>query len=344
MASRSRQGAIVKPCILIFGMPRSGSTWIGKLFDSHPDTLYRHEPDSVRRLKLPPFTKKEDAPHYCEELARFVADLPRMRSPKVVGKQPLFPKSYQSIAGLVAYRASVLAAKAGSRVHRHFPCVYRPTAEGYERARVVWKSIVSQGRLGACIDALPDARAIYLLRHPCGYVASVLRGEATRRFGDSAPSADDLWLLKLLLATDTGKQHGATVDDLASLAPEERLAWRWVLIQENALAGVAGKDRVLVVRYEDVCVDPIGMTRRMFGFAGLDWQAQTERFVIASTYNNHSDYYSVYKNPRAAADSWHSELAAPVIERIMHILRGSTLHHYYEEQPACATVLPESLS
>lgn len=334
----------MKSPILLFGMPRSGTTWIGKLFDSHPDTLYRHEPDSVQRLKMPPFTKKEDAPRYRDELERFVAELPRMRSPEVVGKQPLFPKRYQSAAGLAAYRASVLVAKAASRIRRHFPCAYRPTAEGCERACVVWKSIVSQGRLGTCIDALPDARAIYLLRHPCGYVASVLRGEAARRFGDSTPSADDLWLLELLLATDTGKRHGVTVDDLAPLTPEERLAWRWILIQENALAGVAHSDRVLVVRYEDVCAEPIGMTRRMFEFAGLDWQGQTERFVIASTYSNHSDYYSVYKNPQMAADSWRSKLTASTINRIERVLRGSALHRYYKEGPERVTLPSEPVS
>ncbi|MGH8182761.1 MAG: sulfotransferase, partial [Rhodanobacteraceae bacterium] len=143
----------MKPCILVFGMPRSGTTWIGKLFDSHPDTLYRHEPDSVRRLNMPPFPEKAETLRYRAELEQFVCQLPRMRSPEVVGKQPLFPKNYQSAAELAAYRVSVLAAKAASRLRRHFPCLYRPTAEGYPQARVVWKSIVSQGRLGACIDA-----------------------------------------------------------------------------------------------------------------------------------------------------------------------------------------------
>src|ERR1700712_4231116 len=35
--------------IFIFSSPRSGSTWLAKAFDSHPDTLYLHEPDIVDR-------------------------------------------------------------------------------------------------------------------------------------------------------------------------------------------------------------------------------------------------------------------------------------------------------
>ena len=334
----------MKPCILVFGMPRSGTTWIGKLFDSHPYTLYRHEPDSVRRLAMPLFPEAEDAPRYRDELERFIALLPRMRSPEVVGKLPLFAKSYQSTFALAAYRASVVAAKVASRARRHFPCLYRPTAEGDEQASVVWKSIESSGRLGLCIQALPQARAIHLTRHPCGYVASVMRGHAARRFTGEAPGTDDRWLLKLLLATATGKQHGLTVDDLARLPLDERLAWRWVLIQEKILADVAGCERVLTVQYEDVCARPIEMTRRMFTFAGLDWQAQTERFIEASTHGTGTDYYSVFKNPQASADRWRSELSPPVIERIQQILRESPLHRLYDDQPATAKLLPEVMA
>ncbi len=331
----------MKPCILVFGMPRSGTTWIGKLFDSHPDTLYRHEPDSVRRLTIPLFPEKEDASRHRGELEQFIATLPRQRSPEVVGKQPLFPKSYLSAAGLAAYRAGVVVAKAASRVRRHFPCMYRPTGESRARARVVWKSIESSGRLGVCVDALPTVRAIHLMRHPCGYVASVLRGEAARRFGNSTPSADDLWLLKLLLATGTAKKYGLAAADLARLAPEERLAWRWVLLQEKILADVAGSDRVLTVRYEDVCAEPVKMTRRMFEFAGLDWQVQTERFVQSSTQASRSGYYSVFKSPQASAERWRSELAPDVIERIQRVLRGSPLNRFYDEGARTRATPPE---
>lgn len=334
----------MKPGILLFGMPRSGTTWIGKLFDSHPDTLYRHEPDSARRLSLPLFPGKEDAPRHRKELERFMAALPRMRSPEVVGKQPLFPKSYQSAVGLAAYRASVVTAKAISRIRRHFPCLYRPTAESSARARVVWKSIESLGRLGTCVDAFPDVRAIHLMRHPCGYVASVLRGQATGRFVGETRGDNDRWFLKLLLATATGKAYGLGVDEIMRLTPGERLAWRWVLIQENVLADAGHSDRVLTVRYEDVCADPLAMTRRMFEFTGLDWQPQTEMFARASTEAADTNYYSVFKNPQASAERWRSELAPDVIERITRILRGSALRRFYGDEPVPAEAQPEVVS
>lgn len=321
----------MKPCILVFGMPRSGTTWVGKLFDSHPDTLYRHEPDSVRKLKMPLFPEKEDAARYREELERFIDALPQMRSPEVVGKQPLFPKSYQSAAGLAVYRASVLVAKAGSRARRHFPTPFRPTGDGSERTRLVWKSVESQGRLGACIEALPEARGIHLMRHPCGYVASVFRGQAAKRFSDATPAAEALWVLKSLLATPSGKKHGVDLDELARLSPEERLAWRWVLMQEKTLADIGECERVLTVKYEDVCADPAGMTRHMFEFVGLDFRPQTEHFVQTSTGATHKAYYSVFKNPRVAADRWRTELPQPVIDRVLAVVRASALRSHYED-------------
>lgn len=326
-------------CILVFGMPRSGTTWIGKLFDSHPDTLYRHEPDSVRQLTLPLYPEMQDAPQYCAELEQFVASLPQARAPKVVGKQPLFPKSYQSAVALCAYRVSVTFAKAASRVQRNVPCFYRPTAERSEQVCLVWKSIESPGRLGVCMESLPDARAIHLMRHPCGYVASVLRGEAAKRFSQQKPSADDHWLLEMLLTTSVGKAKGLNLDDIGRLTPEERLTWRWVLTQEKILADIARCERVLTLRYEDVCAEPLAMTRRMFEFTDLDWQSQTEGFIRASTQVTNTDYYSVFKKPNASAERWRSELAPPVIERILRILRNSPVAHFYPDEARAPAAL-----
>lgn len=84
--------------ILLFGMPRSGTTWIGKIFDSHPDTLYRHEPDSWGLLnEVPILAPVEAADQYRPTVHRFIESLPRMRYTKVSASLPLVPKNYYSI-------------------------------------------------------------------------------------------------------------------------------------------------------------------------------------------------------------------------------------------------------
>src|SRR5699024_9581246 len=200
------------------------------------------------------------------------------------------------------------------------------------RARLVWKSIESPGRLGACMTALPQARAVYLMRHPCGYVASVLRGRRGHHLGAAAAS-DPFWHMKLLLATPAGRAHGLELDDIRRLAPEEQLAWRWVLTQETVLSDVAGSDRVLVMRYEDICAEPVAATRRMFAFTGLEWAASTEAFIHACTRHAESDYYSVFKNPRVSARRWREELPASAVDRVRAILERSYLQGFYNEAP-----------
>ena len=315
--------------ILIFGLPRSGTTWIGKLLDSHPDTLYRHEPDSVYRLAMPLFPEMHEAGRYRQELEQFVAALPDMRILKIVGKQPLFPKNYHSSPALAAYRASATFVKFAGRILPGMPMPYRPTGAGFEQRCLVWKSIESLGRLGVCLEALPGAWAIYLLRHPCGYVASVLRGEAGHRFAERTPASEDYGIFEMLLATASARNRGLTMDDLKKTTPEERLAWSWVLTQEKVLADTRNSDRILPVRYEDVCGSPVAETRRMFEFAGLSWHPQTQAFITASTTRPQQDYYSVFKNPAASAERWRSDLSSQVIGRVLRILERSELHRFY---------------
>jgi len=122
-----------------------------------------------------------------------------------------------------------------------------------------------------------------------------------------------------------------TARDLDQLTLEERLAWCWVLTHEKIIADVAQSEQVMTVRYEDVCVDPKTVTRRMLEFTGLDWQAQVERFILASTQSEGTGYYSVFKNPDASAERWRSELASPAVDRIMRVLRSSEMYRFYRD-------------
>src|SRR5690606_26486931 len=117
---RQRDGAVPydaamsqRSPILLFGMPRSGTTWIGKIFDSHPDTLYRHEPDSWGRLNaIPLMAPVERAAEYAPTVREFCAALPGMGLTKVAASTPLFPKRYYSPLQYQLFRLGVVSVKA----------------------------------------------------------------------------------------------------------------------------------------------------------------------------------------------------------------------------------------
>jgi hypothetical protein len=134
--------------LLLFGMPRSGTTWIAKIFDSHPDTLYRHEPDASGALNaIPLATPITDANHFATVIKKFVAELPSLNSPRAVGSLPMFPKSYNSSAHLLVKRFTALASKASEPFLGELPVRDFINYQTAGRILVVWKSIESLGRL-----------------------------------------------------------------------------------------------------------------------------------------------------------------------------------------------------
>ena len=306
--------------ILLFGMPRSGTTWLGKVFDSHPRTLYRHEPDSFGTLDaMPLFPEVADAEHYRLLVEAFTAALPETRSARVTGKLPLFPKDYHGLVGFQIRRLLLLAGKVAGRVVGELPVPALIDRNYHDRAYLVWKSIESLGRLGVIARLLPDCHAVHILRHPCGYVSSVVRGEAQGRLGGDVASSEDYGILEMLLATGMGRAHGLDLAGLRALHPVERLAWRWVLYNEKAMADSAGLAGGTQVRYEDLCAQPLEGFQRLFAATELPWDGQTEAFVRRSTGSNSAGYYSVFRDPVQAARSWERQLSAQDIERILRI-------------------------
>ena len=86
--------------ILLFGMPRSGTTWLGKIFDSHPAVLYRHEPDTWQRLSdVPIVAGRATSPIHAARLQAFVESLPAIRADRVCGKRPVSEIVRDAIGG-----------------------------------------------------------------------------------------------------------------------------------------------------------------------------------------------------------------------------------------------------
>lgn len=326
--TRPRDAGSAGP-ICIFGLPRSGTTWLGKIFDSHPDTLYRHEPDSGAALRdVPAHAAPDTDSESARRMEAFLADLPEQRSLKVCGKLPLFPKRHLSGWRGAVHRSSVYSAKLASS-WLQLP-VLEPVDRKHETPRPVWKSIESTGRAGLVARLDSGIRLVLLVRHPCGQIDSTLRGEADRRFTDDCPSADDWGIFERLMETPQAQRRGLSLDTLRDSSAVERLAWRWLLFNEKAMEELHGLPNARVVRYESLCQRPVEAARDLLEFAGLEWDSAVEAFLARSSQRDDGRYYSVNRDPLAAANGWRERLDQPTIDRIQAVVAGSEPGNLFE--------------
>ena len=132
---------------------------------------------------------------------------------------------------------------------------------------------------GAAILArtLPASRTIFILRHPCGQVASVMRGHRQRRFDLKTEGTD--MPFDEAAARPFAAAHGISDQSFQALPDAAKYAWSWRAFNEPAYASLAAQPNVHVVLYEALCARPQTQARRILTFAGLDWNAQTENFV-----------------------------------------------------------------
>ena len=306
---------------------------MAKIFDSHPDVIYRHEPDSqVRRTDIPYLCSAEDNERLRDGARAYLDDLLRVRTLKSAGSLPVFSKNYHGPARHYL-RTAVIAAirvaeKLGARKlaaeKLQVPDMLRSGASPY----FVMKSVSALGRARLFRNALPDSKIILIVRHPCGQVSSTLRGMATNKMSKYVPVA-------AMSVTEQAKRRGLTQDELESLPVIEALAWHWALLNEMAMDDLDGADGVRLLRYEDLCERPIEISRDLFAFAGIGMSAETERFLHQSiSYEGKERYFQVFRNPLRSANKWRDELSEDEVGRILAIVEQSRPGRLFVEDAA----------
>lgn len=318
--------------IFVIGEPRSGTTWIGKIMDSHPDVIYRHEPDfAIYDDDLPFIVPPADTGRHVERAHAFFSRLLAEPTLKSAGPPPFFPKSYQA-AGTAMLRNGVITALTALRSvsnWRNLNQAYVPDlarTAGRPGLRYVMKSVGAAGRVGVLHRAFPKARFIYVLRHPCGHVRSVLAGRhaGNLELHDAARSAALLPNLS---------RYNLTPDALRALPELELFTWIWCLKNEMALDAMGDAENTHVVHYEAVCQAPIEQARALFAFSHLDWHAQTEKFLRDSTeYKGKDRYYRVFRDANAAANKWRTALTPDEQRRILGIVARTSLGHLWRTE------------
>jgi hypothetical protein len=321
--------------LFIVGMTRGGNTWLGKIFDAHPDVLYRHEPDSILKTKtVPAFCGDQDVEHYLPAAKTYFDAVFRVRTSKAIGTFPVLPKSYHSFSQHQLKRAMVVGAKGFEKLgflSSFFRDLPLPEMTGRVRVHHVVKSIAALGRMNLFSRLYPEARIILLLRHPGGQVASALKAIASDKIDGQPPATEDWGIYQDLAETEQGRRHGLTLASFKESDPVERLAWRWAISNDKALEDLDGQKNVRVVRYEDLCNFPVTVSRSLFAFAGLDWHPAVERFVQrSSTANEANTYDRVIRDSAKTAAAWRRKLDPQQAALIDKVLGRSRAGRYYQ--------------
>jgi len=315
--------------VFVIGMPRSGTTWLGKLLDAHPRVLYRHEPDNMVDTPVFPFlVPRNEWDQYQSRAAEHFARLADNRALRTMSVQPHFRKDFRNPLSEWLRRGLMLVVR-GAEVLPYLRNI-APTLSIPDLARngadmtVVVKSVIAPGRAGLYAAACPDVAFIIILRHPCGYVASQLRGHRLGALAGGIP-------IKAMAKTEQARVRDLSMDALNAMDFVEQATWLWLIFNEKMLQEITGRPNCLVVRYEDLCTDTPKTLQRIYDFSKLDYGAATEAFLHASSRADAkpTGYYSLFRDPEKAANRWRTELEPDMIERIERIAADSVPGRYY---------------
>jgi hypothetical protein len=191
----------------------------------------------------------------------------------------------------------------------------------------VWKSVEQTGNIGCFLKAAPEQHLLHIVRHPCGFVDSVMRGQQKKLLRGGVPTSQDLGIFDYVTRTKFAVQIGLKIRDWSRLSEVERLTYLWVVLNEQAALDGEGMPNYKLVYFEEFCLDPVRMTSEVFDFVGLDIGPQTTSFVSSSSSSKNDgadkltsqQYYSVSRNSTSVPRSWEKRLSKDSIDRILKI-------------------------
>lgn len=299
--------------IFVTGLPRGGTTWVGRMIACHRDLEYLHEPfnpdyptGSLYGLKPPHwwlhvYPEREEA--FVEPVQRMVA---------------LRPRLWPSI-----HTASNWTERQEAWNH------YRRSRRRHKKgARALIKDPI--GFFSAeWLAARFRARVVVISRHPAAWVDSFIRaGWRQPRGGIRDQPRLYNGLLRPFREPLLGREE---TDNRLS-----RTCTTWNMFMHVIREYAKRHPDWMFVRHEDLSRDPVGGFRRLYDRLGLEFSPRCRKIILRHSMapDNEARYTmeSITRNSRRNLTRWRENLSPREIARVRELTATYWPDHYSEEE------------
>lgn len=299
--------------LLICGLHRSGTTYVGKIA-AKSDCVIVDEPFNeqwgVEGVPVVyPFAENDDSPYasFIDEVMRI--NRPWNKKPHVLSSKLMKDKVYALTGGISGLRWGILRWRKRLGLMPERVCLKDPFAT------LALPYIVSAfGALAVCIVRHPAAIHYSTQKQGWRFNASNLRNQPLliERYGKDIPD-----------------KHWTTADE--SAAAGIALLWKMMVRVNTAFA--EKDDRLLMIRHEDLCLDPENTARKIFLHLGLKSTPAVFAYVASMASGERAEakaneLFSFKRDSKALVDCWRGKLAQSDEKILREIVGDDILRQY----------------
>jgi hypothetical protein len=299
--------------ILVTGTHRSGTTWVGKMLAADGLTAYISEPLNV--LHRPGvFRPKVDCwyQYICDE----------NENDYLPGFRELLEFDYHLWDEIRSLRSR----RDFLRMGRDFVIFYNGLMRGQ---RILLKDPFAVFSTPWFAKQL-SCKVVITVRHPAAFASSLKRLNWPFDFQDLLKQP---LLMRDHLERYRGEMQAMKPDDVVGQA-----ALLWKLIYAAVHAAQALHPDFLVVRHEDLSLDPIAGYRKLYSSLGLEFTSRVEKTILSSSSSENpveSSRKKVHEyklDSRANIGVWKKRMSAQEVDRIYEITNDVSSLYYSEAE------------
>ena len=312
----------------VFGAGRSGTTWLGSILSSHPEVSYRFEPFHRLQRKNAEISKSIESIRSCnfsnKDLSYLYKTLlpayPECEKPPFFYKKDCFNFGKKLIWPL---------SRKNSFCADIFTSIYTPK----KQPMLIFKEVALVDLLIKLLEV--GIPIVYIVRHPCAVVSSVMEGQKKMLMPDKRRSVLDSLLYKH--QPELWKQYKDRINELEVC---EQQALLWLIDVETALNACRNTSNSFVVLYEKLAKQPLEVSKKIFNHFRLEMTPQSITFIEESTKNSSTSriktgevginsYFTVFRDSNFSCDRWKQEMPFEEQAKVLKIVEGSNAFSLY---------------